>query len=128
MNKDGAREDGKEIVAGNKQALAQRSSVLVSRALRDLSARDVATFVELAKALTSSLQLDQVLHVIMEKLNELFRADSWYLLLSDESKQELYFELAVGKESSGLRDRRVKMGEGIAGWVAVNSEIVVAVD
>jgi diguanylate cyclase (GGDEF)-like protein len=128
MDKDGAREDGKEIVAGNKQALAQRSSVLVSRALRDLSARDVATFVELAKALTSSLQLDQVLRVIMEKLNELFRVDNWYLLLFDESTQELYFELAVGKESNGVRDRRVKLGEGIAGWVAANSKIVVAVD
>jgi hypothetical protein len=50
----------------------------VSRGLRDLSAWDVATFAELGKALTSSLQLDQALRVIMEKLDELFRADNYF--------------------------------------------------
>ena len=128
MDTDDSRGDAREIVAGNKQTLAQRSSALVSRGLRDLSAWDVATFVELGKALTSSLQLDQALRAIMGKLDELFRAENWYLLLFEESKKELYFELAVGKESSGLRDRRVKLGEGIAGWAAANSEVVVALD
>lgn len=128
MDKDDCRGDATRIVAGSKQALAQRSSALISRGLRDLSAQDVATIVELGKALTSSLQLDQALRVIIERLDELFRADNWYLLLLDESRQELYFELAVGKESNGLRDRRVKLGEGIAGWVAANSEAVVSVD
>jgi len=128
MVTDDSRGDAKEIATGNEQALARRSSALVSRGLRDVSAWDVATFVELGKALTSSLQLDQALRVIMEKVDELFRAGNWYLLLLDETNQELYFELAVGKESSGLRDRRVKLGEGIAGWVAANSEIVVATD
>ncbi len=89
MDTDDSRGDAKEIVGGNKQALAQRSSALVSRGLRDLAAWDVATFVELGKALTSSLQLDQALRVIMGKLDELFRAENWYLLLFDESKQEL---------------------------------------
>ena len=122
------RSDSTEITAGADRALVRKSAALVSRGLSDLSARDVATIVELGKALTSSLQLDQALRVIMEKLDELFSAGNWYLLLTDESKQELYFELAVGNESSGLRDRRVKVGEGIAGWVAANCEIVVTVD
>src|SRR6267142_1746185 len=86
---------------------------------------EVAVFQELGKALTSSLQLDQVLRTIMEKIDEFLRPDNWSLLLLDEAKQELYFELAVGKASQALKDVRIKMGQGIAGWVAQHGETVV---
>jgi len=91
-------------------------------------AGEVAVFQELGKALTSSLQLDQVLRTIMEKIDEFLRPDNWSLLLLDEAKQELYFELAVGKASQALKDVRVKMGQGIAGWVAAHGETVVVPD
>jgi len=91
-------------------------------------AGEVAVFQELGKALTSSLQLDQVLRTIMEKIEEFLRPDNWSLLLLDEAKQELYFELAVGKASQALKDVRVKLGQGIAGWVAQHGETVVVPD
>ena len=91
-------------------------------------AGEVAVFQELGKALTSSLQLDQVLRTIMEKIDEFLRPDNWSLLLLDEGKQELYFELAVGKASQALKDVRIKIGQGIAGWVAQNGEAVVVPD
>jgi diguanylate cyclase (GGDEF)-like protein len=91
-------------------------------------AGEIAVFQELGKALTSSLQLDQVLRTIMEKIEEFLRPDNWSLLLLDEAKQELYFELAVGTASTALKDVRVKMGQGIAGWVAAHGETVVVPD
>ena len=91
-------------------------------------AGEVAVFHELGKALTSSLQLDQVLRTIMEKIDEFLRPDTWSLLLLDEAKQELYFELAVGKGSQALKDMRIKMGQGIAGWVAQQDEAVIVPD
>src|SRR5246500_4914497 len=91
-------------------------------------AGEVAVFQELGKALTSSLQLDQVLRTIMEKIDEFLRPDNWSLLLLDEAKQELYFELAVGKASQALKDVRIKVGQGIAGWVAQHGEAVVVPD
>ncbi len=91
-------------------------------------AGEVAVFQELGKALTSSLQLDQVLRTIMEKIDEFLRPENWSLLLLDEATQELYFELAVGKASQALKDVRVKVGQGIAGWVAQNGEVVVVPD
>ncbi len=91
-------------------------------------AGEVAVFQELGKALTSSLQLDQVLTTIMEKIDEFLRPDTWSLLLLDESTQELYFELAVGKASQSLKDVRVPMGQGIAGWVAQSGEAVIVPD
>jgi diguanylate cyclase (GGDEF)-like protein len=91
-------------------------------------AGEVAVFHELGKALTSSLQLDQVLRTIMEKIDEFLRPDTWSLLLLDEIKQELYFELAVGKGAPALKDVRIKMGQGIAGWVAQHDEAVIVPD
>lgn len=91
-------------------------------------AGELAVFQELGKALTSSLQLDQVLRTIMEKIDEFLSPDNWSLLLLDETKKELYFELAVGKASQALKDVRIKMGQGIAGWVAENGEAVVVPD
>ena len=54
----------------------------------DREAGEVAVFQELGKALTSSLQLDQVLRTIMEKIDEFLRPDNWSLLLLDQEKQE----------------------------------------
>ncbi|HLW81890.1 MAG TPA: sensor domain-containing diguanylate cyclase [Candidatus Acidoferrales bacterium] len=89
---------------------------------------EVAVFHELGKALTSSLQLDQVLRTIMEKINEVLHPDTWSLLLMDTEKQELYFEIATGEGAEALKDVRIKLGQGIAGWVAQTGEVVVVPD
>jgi len=107
-------------------AIERRRNPAISADQREKG--EVAVFQELGKALTSSLQLDQVLRTIMEKIDEFLRPDNWSLLLLDEEKQELYFELAVGKASQALRDVRIKMGQGIAGWVAQHGETVVVPD
>jgi diguanylate cyclase (GGDEF)-like protein len=107
-------------------AVERRRNLAVSFEQRE--AGEVAVFQELGKALTSSLQLDQVLRTIMEKIDEFLRPDNWSLLLLDQEKQELYFELAVGKASQALKDVRVKVGQGIAGWVAEHGETVVVPD
>jgi diguanylate cyclase (GGDEF)-like protein len=89
---------------------------------------EVSVFHELGKALTSSLQLDQVLRTIMEKINEVLRPDTWSLLLMDAEKGELYFQIATGKGADALKDVRIKPGQGVAGWVAQTGEVVVVPD
>src|ERR1700723_946992 len=89
---------------------------------------EVNVFHELGKALTSSLQLDQVLRTIMEKINEVLRPDTWSLLLMDLEKHELYFQIATGAGADALKDVRIKVGQGLAGWVAEAGEAVVGAD
>jgi diguanylate cyclase (GGDEF)-like protein len=91
-------------------------------------AGEIAAFHELGKALTSSLQLDQVLRTIMEKIDEFLRPDTWSLLLVDDAKKELYFEIATGTGAGALKDIRIKIGQGLAGWVAEHGEAVVVPD
>jgi diguanylate cyclase (GGDEF)-like protein len=89
---------------------------------------EVTVFHELGKALTSSLELEQVLRTIMEKIDEFLRPDTWSMLLVDEAKQELYFELAIGGGAQALKEVRIKMGQGIAGWVAQHGQAVIVPD
>ena len=80
--------------------------------------KEVSIFHDVAKALTSSLDLDSILQTIMDKMAEYFRPDNWSLLMVDEERNDLYFAIAVGDASEALKNVRLKIGEGIAGWVA----------
>jgi diguanylate cyclase (GGDEF)-like protein len=64
----------------------------------------------------------------MEKMAEYFRPDTWSLLMVDESQNELYFAIAVGDAAEALRNVRLKVGEGIAGWVAKHGEQLIVPD
>ena len=90
--------------------------------------QEVNIFHDVAKALTSSLNLDSILQTIMDKMAEYFRPDTWSLLMVDEVKDELYFAIAVGEAAEALRGVRLKVGEGIAGWVARHGEPVIVPD
>src|SRR5579863_4998219 len=108
------------------EGVDRRRNLAAQRAGRP--AGEVTVFRELGKALTSSLELEQVLRTIMEKIDEFLRPDTWSMLLVDEATQELYFELAIGKGASALKEVRIKMGQGIAGWVAQNNQAVIVPD
>jgi len=90
--------------------------------------QELNIFHDVAKALTSSLNLDSILQTIMDKMAEYFRPDTWSLLMVDESKQELYFAIAVGEAAETLKNLRLKVGEGIAGWVAKHGESLIVPD
>lgn len=84
----------------------------------ELRGIQLATFTEIGKALTSSLDLKEILGRVMEKISELLQPKNWSLLLLDEETNELRFEIVVGPGSEKLKDLRLKVGEGVAGWVA----------
>src|SRR5215813_7738110 len=90
--------------------------------------QELSIFHDVAKALTSSLDLDSILQTIMEKMAEYFRPDTWSLLMVDEAKEELYFAIAVGDAADMLQTVRLKLGEGIAGWVAKHGEPLLVPD
>jgi diguanylate cyclase (GGDEF)-like protein len=90
--------------------------------------QELSIFHDVAKALTSSLNLDSILQTIMDKMAEYFRPDTWSLLMVDEAKDELYFAIAVGDAADALKTVRLKLGEGIAGWVARNGEPLLVPD
>jgi diguanylate cyclase (GGDEF)-like protein len=86
---------------------------------------DLMVFHQLARSLNSALDLDAILRIILEQMERLITADMWTLLIMDDSRQELYYAIAAGNGENALRDLRVRVGEGIAGWVAQHAETLI---
>ncbi len=76
---------------------------------------------DIASAISSSLDLDRLLALIMEKVRELMQADRATLFLVSEDGTELWSKILDGGESQEIR---LTVGEGIAGWVASSGEVV----
>jgi signal transduction histidine kinase/putative methionine-R-sulfoxide reductase with GAF domain len=93
-------------VARTERALevALAREVRVSKALRDVGV-----------ALGTTLDLDGLLELILEKITEALEADRTTLYLLDEANDELVSQIAQGSE---VRAIRLKIGHGIAGQVA----------
>ncbi|HET6464046.1 MAG TPA: sensor domain-containing diguanylate cyclase [Nitrospiria bacterium] len=94
-------------------ALAQRS-------------KELSFFINSGKALTSTLEFNKILRVIMERALRLIKCDAWSLLLLDEEAQELRFVAAKG--TRGIKKVRLKVGQGIAGWVAKTGQPLIIQD
>jgi diguanylate cyclase (GGDEF)-like protein len=85
-------------------------------------------FHDVARALTASLELEEILGAIMEKMAQFFGPERWSMLMVDEKSNELYYAIAVGENAESLRGLRVPMGEGVAGWVASTGNPLVVPD
>ncbi len=82
-------------------------------------------FHDVARTLTTSLELEDILLAIMDKMANFFGPERWSLLMIDEQAQDLYYAIAVGEDSSSLRGLRVPLGQGVAGWVAATGNPLV---
>jgi signal transduction histidine kinase/putative methionine-R-sulfoxide reductase with GAF domain len=90
--------------------LALRREERISRALR-----------EVGSALGSTLELDALLELILNKMTELVEADRSTLYLLDEARQELVSRFVVGEQVKSIR---MKIGHGLAGSVAKTGKSV----
>ena len=91
-------------------------------------ADELRLFHEVARALTSNLELEPLLRAVLGKMEEYFGPERWSLLMVDEETNELYYALTAGKTGSVPSAIRLRMGEGIAGYVALTGEPLVVPD
>jgi diguanylate cyclase (GGDEF)-like protein len=76
----------------------------------------LAAFNDIAKALTSTLELEAVLDVVGARLSTLLQAQRWSLLLERDDGL-LHFEVVRGQGADALLEEVLAPGEGIAGAV-----------
>ena len=77
---------------------------------------------DLGRILNSTLDQKEVRRRAIEAVTRLMEAEVGSLLLVDEERNQLYFEVALGDEEEEIKKITLKMGEGIAGWVAQSGE------
>lgn len=83
---------------------------------------------EVSRVLNSSLNQAEIRKRAIEAITFIMEAEAGSLLLLDEAAQELYFEVALGEKGEGVREIRLKVGQGIAGYVAQTGEPVIIND
>lgn len=74
-----------------------------------------------AQLVSSKIKLDDVLQNIVSVATNITKADRGTLYLVDKEKGEIWSKVVMGNE---LKEIRLKIGDGIAGWVAKTGEIV----
>ena len=115
------------IQDARQQVLLNRKAANLSRRLRETSRR-LQVLGEIVATANSILEPRRVINVIMSQIQELIPSEAWSILLVDEDTGELAFEMALGERSSDLNDTRIKLGEGVAGWVAQTGEPAIVND
>ena len=96
-----------------------RSKKKIRRRTREpRSFDDLRLFHDVARALTSNLELEPLLRAILGLMEDFFGPEQWSLLMMDEETQELYYALSAGLDKDRIKKLRIRNGEGIAGFVA----------
>jgi GAF domain-containing protein len=79
----------------------------------------------LNKLLDASIKLNSIIHDQEELLSSVMLtaanvigAEAASIILKDEESNELFFKVATGEKGDEVKEIRLQMGEGIAGWVA----------
>jgi diguanylate cyclase (GGDEF)-like protein len=80
--------------------------------------QELATVNELIKTLTSTLELPEILRIVLHRIKTLTRAEALSLLLYDRERDELVFAATEMLQENTVARMRVPPGQGIASWVA----------
>jgi len=89
---------------------------------KSLESEKLGTTIEIGFIVNSTLDLAQVLALIMGHANRVTNSIASTLMLLDDKTGELVFSVPTGPKGDRLTDIRLPSGKGIAGWVAEHEE------
>jgi diguanylate cyclase (GGDEF)-like protein len=75
-------------------------------------------YTEIAKLITSSLEVTEVIDAIMNEVRLYFQPRNWSLLRLDLTTQKLFFVVSDGIDKELVKNIHLDLSEGIAGYVA----------
>lgn len=78
----------------------------------------LSVFSAIGTSIVGERSIRGVLDRVMEHIGSFFGPLNWSLLLVDSGQGELVFARVVGRAAEALTGQRLKIGEGVAGWVA----------
>lgn len=108
---------------GTQVGIAIRNAYLFEATQR--RALEMAVMNDVAEVLSSTLELNELLHRIMDQVEGMLSVEAGYLLLKDAATGDLTFQIALGEQAHEVKPFRIPKGRGIAGRVAVTGEPVI---
>lgn len=95
----------------------------ITRSRRWRETQELSALQTISEVMTSNIELDELLRIIINKLVDTIEAERGTLYLIDEERGELWSKILLEDEHI-LPEIRVKIGEGIAGNVAETGEVL----
>jgi PAS domain S-box-containing protein len=77
---------------------------------------------ESATTINASLHLPDVLQGILEQISQALRVEAVSLALIDSENNELEYLASTSNEKHSVVGEKIRMGQGVAGWVAENQQ------
>ncbi|MBI2976391.1 MAG: GAF domain-containing protein, partial [Chloroflexi bacterium] len=113
-------------------AIAEQAAIAVenARLLRESreQTQTVRNLLETAQVLSSTLDPNKLLRLLLNQAQKHLRLEAASIALIDHEKVELFFHVATGLAAAKVVGTRIKLGQGIAGWVAQTGQGVVVTD
>ena len=91
-------------------------------------AKEIEILVQLSTTVNSSLDITEVLSSAMGFVEELMDAEASSIFEVDDATNELFFRVVRGEGAYKAKEIRLKMGEGVVGWVANSGEPAIVPD
>lgn len=91
-------------------------------------ARREAVWSTIGKQVISAHTLDEVLTMIIQAINREINVESGSILLREYDGDQLYFAKILRGNAQHFSSLRIKIGQGIAGWVAQTGQSVIVDD
>ncbi len=110
------------------RGVGQLASLMADFETSQQRLNQVGVFHQVGQALVTTFDLNKLLADTMQLAANVIDAGAASLMLIDEEKQELVFEVSHGSSGHLLRQQRIPLDEGIAGWVARNGYPVIVND
>ncbi|MDZ7343542.1 MAG: SpoIIE family protein phosphatase [candidate division KSB1 bacterium] len=90
---------------------------------------NLSSLIEVSIIVNSTLDLDSVLSLVMEKAQAVMEAEASSVMLINEKTGMLECEVALGEVGQQVKKTiQLRIGEGIAGWVAQNGQPLIVPD
>ncbi|MCX5835534.1 MAG: GAF domain-containing protein, partial [Deltaproteobacteria bacterium] len=96
--------------------------------ITDRKISELHSISEMTKNINSVLEIDPLLQIIMDLATDIIKGEASSVLLLDHNKQELVFRLALGDKGRDVKEITLKVGDGVAGWVARHGEALLIND
>lgn len=94
----------------------------------ELSERQMRTLNEIARSISSTLELDPLLQEIMQSAVDILACEAGSLLMVDENTGEAVFEVAIGPVADELIGQRVPARAGLVGKAVTTGEAIIQND
>ena len=91
-------------------------------------ARVMTAVAESAAVITASLNPDEVLNRILEQVSQALRVEVVSLALLDKNSHLLEFQATTSADKNNIIGRKLELGQGVAGWVALKGRGAVVHD